>query len=269
VAKRVFDEFYCIDSQNLEPGDLLNALKLLTDGKLPYFVSIGRDSLGKAHTWRFALDVRMAEAAVLEPGDEEVLLPTMATRFNRALGRVRYNVDTNEGVLHLADKEGDLSATTYKNEPLPPFPGRLFERPLNWGEPIWLGSGPPPGRPVRPQPNTPGYDIPLSKGSHIGGFQPWTKSALEAVKEEADRAATGELTLRADDKIEGRIWLEAGTIVGFVHDSMRGAPATDVWEQMLAEQWVERRFRTDVPRPDHVPLLKVAMTNLKLLATKK
>jgi hypothetical protein len=269
VARRSYEEFYCIDTQNLEPGDLLNALKVLTDGKLPFFVSIGRDTLGKAHAWRFSLDARMNEPAVLEVGDEEVLLPTMATRFNKALARVRYNVDSNEGVLHLADREGDLKATTFKNEPLPPFPGRLFERPLNWGEPVWLGSGSPPGRPVRPPPNTPGYDLPLEKGSHIGAFQAWKGTSVEAVKEECDRQATGELTLRADDKVEARIWFEAGTIVGFVHDSMRGAPAEKVWEQVVEESFVERRFRRDVPRPDHVPLIKASLTNLKLLGQKK
>lgn len=269
MAKRTFDEFYCIDSQTLEPGDLLNALKVLTDGKLPFFVSIGRDSLGKAHAFRFALDIRMKDHAVLEVGDEEVLLPTMATRFNKALARVRYDIEKNEGVLHLADKDGDLHATTFKNEPLPPFPGRLFERQLNWGEPIWLGAGNPPGRPVRPQPNTPGYDLPLEKGSYIGGFQPMKGSSLDAVKEEVERAATGELTFKADDKIEARMWFEQGTIVGFVHDSMRGTALDKVWDQIIEEKWVERRFRNDVPRPDHIPLVKAAMTTLKLLAKQK
>lgn len=256
MARRSYEEFYCIDSHNLEPGDLLNALKVLTDGRLNLFVSIGRDSLGKAHAWRFSLDAKMKEPAVLEVIDEEILLPTMATRFSKALGRVRYDVDTNEGVLHLADADGDLHAQTFKNEPLPAFPGRLFERQLNWGEPVWLGSGPPPGRPVRPPPNTPGYDIPLEKGSHIGAFQPWKGSALEAVKEEVDRQATGELTFHAEDKVEARIWFEAGTIVGFILDTMRGAPAEKVWEAVLEEKWPQRRFRRDVPRPDHVPLIK-------------
>lgn len=262
MARRSYDEFYCIDAHNLEPGDLLNALKVLTDGKLPYFVAIGRDSLGKAHAWRFSLDAQMKEAAVLEVGDEEVLLPTMATRFNRALARVRYDVDKNEGVLHLADREGDLHAQTFKNEPLPPFPGRLFERQLNWGEPVWLGSGPPPGRPVRPPPNTPGYDIPLDKNSHIGAYQPYKGAALDAVKEEVERQATGELTFRAEDNVEARVWYEAGTIVGFVHDAMRGGAADKVWEAILEEKWPQRRFRRDVPRPDHVPLVKAGTPKL-------
>ena len=262
VARRSYDEFYCIDAQNLEPGDLLNALKVLTDGKLPFFVSIGRDSMGKAHTFRFSHDARMKDGAVLEVGDEEVLLPMMATRFNRALARVRYDVETNEGVLHLATKDGDLEAHTYKNEPLPSFPGRLFERQLNWGEPMWLGSGPPPGRPVRPPPNTPGYDLPLEKGSHIGAFQDWKGAALEAIREEVERQATGELTLRASDKIEARIWYESGTIVGFVHDTMRGGQADKVWELIQEDDWVSRRFRTDVPRPEHVPTIKASTPKL-------
>ena len=256
------DEFYCIDAQALEPGDLLNALKLLLDGRLPFYVQIARDSLGKAHAFRFSTEPRMVPLSVMEVGDEEVFLPTMATRFNRAVARVRFDVDKSEGVLHMADKEGDLTATSFKNEPLPPFPGRLFERQLTWGEPVWLGSGPPAGRPVRPPPNTPGYDVPLEAGSYIGAFADLKISALDALKEEVEKQATGELTFRAADKVEARLWLEGGAVVGMVHDALRGANTEKTWDAIQEDEWVQRRFRRDVPRPDHINYVKTQTAKL-------
>ncbi len=260
--KETVTEFYCIDHHSLEPGDLLNALRLLTEGRLPMYVQIGRDTSGKAHAWRFSTEPRMKPAAVLEVGDEEALLPILATRFNKQIARVRYDMDKQEGVLHLANLKGDLSAQTFKFEPLPPFPGRLFERPLSWGDAIWMGSGTPPGRPERPVPNTPGYDVPLEPGSHIGAFAPWGKTSVDAIKEEIDRQATGELTLRAEDGIDARLWFEAGSVVGVVLDTMRGGSPEKMWDAICNESFAQRRFRNDVPRPDHIPFVKALTSKL-------
>lgn len=261
------NEFYCIDIHNLEPGDLINALKALTEGRLTYYMAIGRDSQGKAHAFRFFLDQKGLQPAVLEVGDEEALLPAMATRFNKSVARVRYDVDKQEGVLHVSDNEGKLHAHTYKFEPLPPFPGRLFERPLSWQEPVWMATSTPAGRPERPMAGTPGYDVPLEKGSYIGAFAAWKGTTLDAVKTEFERNATGELTLQAADAIEARVWFEQGQIVGMVFDTMRGANPDKTWEAIQKETFAKRRFRINVPRPDHVPFVKAGTP--KLLGLKK
>jgi hypothetical protein len=255
-------EFYCIDIHNLDPGDLLNALKSLLEGRLALYVSVGRDPQGKAHAFRFSTEPRMTPPTVLEPGDEEVLLPMLASRFNKTTARVRYDPDKQEGVLHSSNPKGELTATSYKFEPLPNFPGRLYERPLTWGDAVWLGSGTPPGRPERPQPNTPGYDVPLEPGSHVGAFAPWTGAVVDAIKQEVDRQATGELTLRASDGIDARLWFEAGSVVGIVFDTIRGATAEKTWDAVCKEPFVQRRFRNDVPRPDHIPFVKALTTKL-------
>lgn len=250
------NEFYCIDMHNLEPGDLLNALKALTENKLNAFVSIGKDSLGKAHAFRFFDSPKMITPQNLETTDEEAFLPMMATRFNKSVARVRYDVDKQEGVLHISDPKGELKANTYKLEPLPPFPGRLFERPLSWTDATWVGSGTPKGKPERPPAGTPGYDKPLEAGSYIGAFQKYAGSAVDALKTEIDREATGELTLKAEDGIEARLWFEQGVCVGLVLDTMRGAAPDKTWDAMQKEVFTTRRFRIDVPRPDHIPYLK-------------
>src|SRR5882724_4101342 len=105
---------------NLEPGDLLNALKALLEGRLSLYVQVGRDPMGKAHAFRFCSEPRMTAVTPLEPGDEEVFLPMLASRFNKNTARVRYDTDKQEGVLHVSNPKGDLEATTYKFEPLPP-----------------------------------------------------------------------------------------------------------------------------------------------------
>lgn len=256
------NEFYCIDTHNLEPGDLLNALKALLEGRLSMFVQVGRDPMGKAHAFRFCTEQRMDAVAPLEPGDEEIFLPMLASRFNKNVARVRYDSDKQEGVLHLSNAKGDLSATTYKFEPLPNFPGRLFERPLSWGDAVWLGSGTPPGRPERPKMHTPGYDMPVEPGSYVGAFSSFEGTALDAIKTEVERNATGELTLRAADGVDARLWFEQGQVVGIVFDPIRGATAEKTWDALQKEQFSERRFRTDVPRPDHIPFVKALTTKL-------
>ncbi|HVO31584.1 MAG TPA: hypothetical protein VMV18_12645 [bacterium] len=254
------NEFYCIEMHNLEPGDLLNALKALLEGRLSRFVSVGKDSVGKAHAFRFSPDPRGKEPAPLEPGDEEVFLPMLASRFNKNCARVRYDADKQEGVVHRSNPKGELELIDYRMEPLPNWPGRLFERPLTWTEPAWLGTGTPPGRPERPQPNTPGYDLPLEKGSYIGAFAPFGGSAAEAAKTEVERGATGELTLRTADGMDGKVWFESGQAVGIVFDPIRGASAEKTWEAMQKETFKERRFRINVPRPDHIGFAK-GLTN--------
>ncbi len=266
MAARPGEEFYCIDTLTLEPNELVNALKALLEGRLALYVSVGRDAGGKAHGFRFSQTSKMSPLHTLEPGDEEIFLPMMATRFQKSVARVRYDVAATEGVLHISDPKGELTATTYKLEPLPPFPGRLFERPLTWGDPVWLGSGPPAGRPERPPPNTPGYDLPLEAGSHIGGFASWQGASLDALRTEIDRAATGELTLKAADGVEARFWMEQGQVVGFAFDPMRGQPAEKQWEAVAAEPFAQRRFRIDVPRPEHIAALK--NFNAKILPKK-
>ena len=54
------------------------ALKALTEGRLGFYMSIGKDSTGKAHAFRFSSGPRMNPPEVLEPGDESILLPLMA-----------------------------------------------------------------------------------------------------------------------------------------------------------------------------------------------
>lgn len=262
VARPTANEFYCIDMHNLEQGDLLNALKALLEGRLSMYVQIGRDPMGKAHAFRFATEQRMSAVAPLEPGDEEIFLPMLASRFNKNCGRVRYDSEKQEGVLHVSNPKGDLSATTYKFEPLPNFPGRLFERPLSWGEAVWLGTGAPPGRPERPVPNTPGYDVPLEAGSYVGAFAKYTGTTVDAIREEVEKQATGELTLKASDGVDARLWFEAGQVVGIVFDPIRGATAEKTWDALQKEQFVERRFRQSVPRPDHIPFVKALTTKL-------
>lgn len=266
MPRAAINEFYCIDMHNLDPGDLLNAIKALTEGRLGFYMSIGKDSTGKAHAFRFSSGPRMNPPEVLEPGDESILMPMMATRFNKSVARVRYDIDKQEGVLHVSNPKGELAATTYKFEPLPPFPGRLFERPLSWTDPVWIGSGSPPGRPERPQANTPGYDIAVEKGSYIGAFAPFTGTTLDAIKTEIERKATGELTLRAEDGIEARAWFEEGQVVGIVFDPIRGASPEKTWDAISDEPFVQRRFRINIPRPEHIPFVK-ALTS-KLLARK-
>ena len=262
MAKASANEFYCIDMHNLEPGDLLNALKALLEGRLSMYVQIGRDPMGKAHAFRFATEQRMSAVAPLETGDEEIFLPMLASRFNKNTARVRYDSEKQEGVLHVSNPKGELTATTYKFEPLPNFPGRLFERPLSWGEAIWLGSGAPPGRPERPTSSTPGYDTAIEPGSYYGAYAKYEGSALEAIKVEVEKSSTGELTLRASDGVDARLWFEAGQVVGIVFDPIRGATAEKTWDAISKEQFVERRFRQNVPRPDHIPFVKALTTKL-------
>lgn len=262
MPRSAANEFYCIEMHNLEPGDLLNALKALLEGRLSLFVSIGKDSLGKAHAFRFSPDPRGKEPAPLEPGDEEIFLPMLASRFNKNCARARYDSDKEEGAVHQSNPKGELVLTDYRMEPLPSWPGRLFDRPLSWTEPVWLGSGNPPGRPERPQPNTPGYDRPMEPGSYVGAFATYDGSALDAVKDEVAKQATGELTLRTPDGVDGRVWFETGTPVGIVFDPIRGASPDKTWDAMQNETWKERRFRINVPRPEHIAFVKNLTTKL-------
>lgn len=260
------NEFYCIDAQSLAADDLLNALKALTEGRLALWCSVGKDADGKAHAFYFSEYRTMQPPMVLEVGDEAILISTMATRFQRTIGRVRYDAAKQEGVVHLANPKGDLTANTYKFEPLPPFPGRLFEQPLLWSEPIWMASGEPVDKPQRPTTGTPGYDVPIEPGSYIGGFAPWGKPSVDAVREEFERKSTGELTLRAEDGIDARIWFEGGQCVGMVHDTIRGANAEKTWDAIGSEVFAQRRFRINVPRPEHIAYVK-HLTN-KILGKK-
>ena len=106
----------------------------------------------------------------------------------------------------------------------------------------------------------------MQHGRQRRAFAPWGKTSVDAIKEEIDRQATGELTLRADDGIDARLWFEAGSVVGVVLDTMRGGSPEKMWDAICNESFAQRRFRNDVPRPDHIPFVK-ALTS-KLLGRK-
>lgn len=218
-----------------------------------------------------------AKVAVPGNANETDFVTGLRQRFGGRAWIIHYSTVTQSGTVAKMDADGTIDERNYEGEELPARVRGVLEGRGAVELSAWIGAGPPdeegseggifrrgydaPPAP-RPKHGTPGYDLPVEEGSHVGAFQDWRGDSVEAIAEEVGRGETGELTLTDGEGVGARIYLERGRLVGIVVDGLRGHLPLEVWSKICALVPVKRRLRRGVVQPRHVDRLQLSTEQL-------
>jgi hypothetical protein len=208
---------------------------------------------------------------------EQDFVTGLRQRFAGRAWIIHFSTVTQSGTVAKMDADGTVDERIYEGEELPARVRGVLEGRGAVEVSAWVGTGPPdeegteggifrrgydaPPAP-RPKQGTPGYDVAVENGSHVGAFQAWIGPAVEAIAEEVGRGETGELTLTDEEGVGARVYLERGRLVGIVVDGLRGHLPLEVWTKICALAPAKRRLRRGVVQPRHVDRVQISTEQL-------
>jgi hypothetical protein len=267
-----------IETGERSADDVVTAVRDLLSGVAAGWLQVCAASRSGIREVYFTSDSQPG-AKVPVPGSatENAFVSGLRERFGARAWIIHYSTVTQTGTVAKMDADGSVDERSFEGEELPARIRGVLEGRGPVEASAWVGKGPPDEEgaengifrrgydappPPRPKPGTPGYDRPLEDGSHVGAFQAWEGSAVDAVAEEVGHGETGELTLTGGDGLGARIYLERGRIVGIVVDGARGQLPHDVWAKICGLQPAKRRLRRGVIQPRHVDRLQLSTEHL-------
>ena len=271
-------DLWMIETGERPGDDVVMAVRDLLSGVPQGWLQVCAPSRAGIREVYFTADSQPG-AKVPVPGDasEQGFVAGLRQRFGGRAWIIHYSTVTQSGNVTKMDADGTVDERTYEGEELPARVRGVLESRGAVEVSAWVGTGPPdeegtengmfkrgydaPPAP-RPKPGTPGYDMPLEEGSHVGAFSDWSGEAVEAIAEEVGRGETGELTLLDAEEVGARVYLERGRLVGIVVDGLRGHLPNEVWAKICALVPVQRRLRRGVVQPRHVDRLQISTEQL-------